>query len=211
VRTVVVYVHGLWLSGIEGGLLRRRLARDLDAETRAFSYPSVRRDVTRNAQSLATYLGDISADTLHLVGHSLGGLVILKLFESGAAAAFAPGRIVLLGSPLQGSLTARNVAGLPFGRKILGVGVHEELLAPRDRRWGQRRELAVIAGNLSIGLGRLVGRHRAPSDGTVFLDETRLDGAAQHLVLPVTHTGLPFSAEVARQTGEFLRSGRFSR
>ena len=39
--TVVVYLHGLWLTGIEGGILRKRLAKTLNAETRAFSYPSV--------------------------------------------------------------------------------------------------------------------------------------------------------------------------
>jgi pimeloyl-ACP methyl ester carboxylesterase len=208
-RTVVVYVHGLWLTGIEGGLLRRRLARDLDAETRSFSYPSVNSTVTANAQALGKFLLELRADTVHLVGHSLGGLVILKMFEGAHGAALPPGRIVLLGSPLNGSHTAHNLARLPFGKKIMGRGVHEELLTARERRWDGQRDLGVIAGNLSVGLGRLVGAHRTPSDGTVFVDETRLPGISQHLVLPVSHTGLPFSGAVARQAGAFLRAGVF--
>jgi len=209
-NTVAVYVHGLWLTGLEGGLLRKRLARDLDAETRSFAYPSVISSITDNARALAKFLLETRADTLHLVGHSLGGLVILKLFELGYDNSVAPGRIVLLGSPLAGSRAAENLARLPFGRKILGRGVHEELLSARQRRWNGRRELGVIAGNLSIGLGRLVGATGAPSDGTIFVDETRLAGISQHLVLRVSHTGLPLSPEVARQTGAFLRTGCFA-
>ena len=44
--TVVVYVHGLWHSGGEGLLLRRRLAQDVAADARAFSYPSVGANAT---------------------------------------------------------------------------------------------------------------------------------------------------------------------
>jgi len=208
-RTVVVYVHGLWLTGIEGSLLRRRLARDLNAETRAFSYASVNSTVTANARALAAFLLALRADTVHLVGHSLGGLVILKMFEGGDGALLPPGRIVLLGSPLNGSRTAENLARLPLGKKILGRGIHEELLTPRERSWHGQRDLGIIAGNLSLGLGRLVGVHRTPSDGTVFVDETRLSGVSQHLVLRVSHTGLPFAASVARQVGAFLRAGSF--
>src|SRR5277367_6076788 len=108
-RTVVVYVHGLWQRGGEALLLRRRLSQALRAEAPAFSYPSVTADAASNARALAAYLSAIDADALHLVGHSLGGLVILKLFESDAGAQLPPGRIVLLGSPLRGSRTAHNV------------------------------------------------------------------------------------------------------
>jgi hypothetical protein len=208
--TVAVYVHGLWLTGFEGGLLRKRLARDLDAQTRAFSYASVVSTMTDNAQALAKFLLGIRADTLHLVGHSLGGLVILKLFEQGFDAGLPPGRIVLMGSPLAGSRAAHNLARLPFGRRILGRGVEEELLNARTRRWNGQRELGVIAGNLGIGLGRLVGASGAPGDGTIFVEETKLAGISEHLVLRVSHTGLPLSPEVARQTGAFLRTGRFA-
>jgi pimeloyl-ACP methyl ester carboxylesterase len=207
--TVVVYVHGLWLNGLEGILLRRRLARKLNAQTRAFSYASVTAKVSDNACALAGYLRAIRSDHLHLVGHSLGGLVILRLFELSEETDLPPGRIVLLGSPLNGSLTARNVARLPLGKMIVGSGAYDELLTTHQRRWDGQRELGVIAGNLSIGLGRLVGVHRSPSDGTVFVEETRLAGPVEHRVLPVSHTGLPLSATVARQTGQFLATGHF--
>ncbi len=207
--TVVVYVHGLWLSGLEGGLLRRRLAQELNAETRAFSYASVKSSVSANAEALGKFLSAQRADTLHLVGHSLGGLVILKLFERGAADSLPPGRMVFLGSPLNGSRAALNLARLPLGKMLLGRGVHEELLSPRERRWRGQRDLGVIAGSLSVGLGKLVGTRGAPNDGTIFVDETRLPGISQHLVVPVSHTGLPFSQAVARQTGAFLHSGKF--
>jgi pimeloyl-ACP methyl ester carboxylesterase len=211
VDTVVVYVHGLWLSGNEAGILLRRLSRELNAKTRAFSYSSVTSTITDSAQALGKFLTEQRAETLHLVGHSLGGLVILKLFENGGGQRLPPGRIVLLGSPLNGSRAALNLARLPFGRKIMGRGVHEELLTQRQRRWAGQRDLAVIAGNVGIGLGRLVGVHGAPSDGTIFVEETRLPGISQHLVVRISHTALPFSSVVARQTAAFLSHGSFIR
>jgi pimeloyl-ACP methyl ester carboxylesterase len=213
VSTVIVYVHGLWVTGREAFWLRRRLEQDLEAKTLTFPYPSVTTDATSNARALAKFLAALGAETLHLVGHSLGGLVILKLFEEGAdaPARLPPGRIVLLGSPLRGSRAARNLARLPFGKKIMGLGATEELLASRARRWNGARDLGVIAGDLGFGLGRLVGTLGGASDGTILVEETELDGAADHVVLRVSHTGMLFSAAVARAAGAFLSTGRFSR
>jgi pimeloyl-ACP methyl ester carboxylesterase len=209
--TVIVYVHGLWQRGAESIWLRRRLTQDLQADARVFSYPSVVADGTANARALAAFLAAVRADTLHVVGHSLGGLVILKAFDAEPAMAprWPPGRIVLLGSPVRGSRTAQNLARLPFGKKIMGVCVGEELLAPRERRWNGSREIGVIAGDLGIGLGRLVGPLEGASDGTVLIEETRLEGAADRVILRVSHTGMLFSAAVARAAGAFLNTGRF--
>ncbi len=210
-KTVIVYVHGLWQSGGEAVLLRRRLALDLDAHAVAFSYPSVAVNASANARALAEHLAAIRADTLHLVGHSLGGLVILKAFDEDAAkhGQLPPGRIVLLGSPLRGSRTARNLARLPFGKKIMGASVVEELLQPRERLWSGSRDLGIIAGESGFGLGRLVGKLGGPSDGTVLIEETQLAGAADRMQLRVSHTGMLFSAAVARAAGGFLKTGRF--
>ncbi len=55
-RTVVMYVHGLWMTGLEGGLLRRRLANSLNAHTPVFHYPSERAGIDANAAALAEQL-----------------------------------------------------------------------------------------------------------------------------------------------------------
>ncbi len=207
----MVYVHGLWQRGAESFLLRRRLAQQLQADARTFSYPSIAADAGTNARALVKFLAAIRADTLHLVGHSLGGLVILRLFEEDAAvrAWLPPGRIVLMGPPLQGSRTAQNLARLPLGKTILGRSAGEELLLPRGRRWAVARDLGVIAGSLERGMGRLLGKLEGPNDGTVLVAETQLVGAEEHVVLPVSHTGMVFSRQVANAAAAFLKTGKF--
>jgi pimeloyl-ACP methyl ester carboxylesterase len=209
VSTVVVYVHGLWLPGQESFLLRRRLGRALAADTHSFVYSSVGASVDANAMTLYRYLLDIRAEIVHLVAHSLGGLVILKLFEFGGVEQLAPGRIVLLGAPVQGSWSARRLARSSLGRHMMGDAA-EALIATRPRRWDGARELGVIAGNRAMGIGRLLGPMGAPNDGTVLVGETALPGATQQLLLPVSHSEMPFSSRVARQTIAFLRDGRFA-
>jgi hypothetical protein len=78
-----------------------------------------------------------------------------------------------------------------------------------EPRWTGGRDLGVIAGDLAVGLGRLLGRMGAPNDGTVWLDEADLPGAAEQLRLRVSHSGMVYSAEVARQVAAFLKDGRF--
>lgn len=217
---VVVYVHGLWLNGWEAVVLRRRLGAALGAETRSFVYSSVGESLAANAAALGGYLSRIEAQTVHVVAHSLGGLVTLALFESwgggeacGTAArgALAPGRIVLLGSPVCGSQTARRLARLPLGRRMLGATARDALLQTRECRWAGARELGVIAGDLPVGLGRVLGPMGAPSDGTVLVSETRVAGATDELTLPVSHAGLPYAASVVAATAAFLSTGRFTR
>ncbi len=219
-RTVVVYVHGLWFNGWESVLLRQRLSRQLNCTAVSFPYSSLGVGLEENARALTAFLGGLNADIVHLVGHSMGGAVILELFGSSVgrstpghtrpAAKLPPGRIVLLGSPVRGSRAARNLARLPFGRRMLGLTAHDALLPERDRQWRGERELGIIAGTLPVGFGRFMASFDAPSDGTVLVEETRITGAKQHLNLRSTHSGMVYSRLIARQVASFLRDGRFA-
>lgn len=214
-RTVIVYVHGLWLNGWESVLLRHRLSRHLNCTALSFRYSSVGAGLAENARALGVFLAGIETQTLHLVGHSLGGLVILDLFGNGAArtgeatASLPPGRIVLLGSPVRGSRAARNLSRRPLGRRILGRTAHEALLPECERQWLGEREIGIIAGTVPMGFGRFMGSFDSPSDGTVLVAETQLVGAKQHLSLRTTHTGMVYSPKVARCVARFLRDGVF--
>jgi hypothetical protein len=68
----------------------------------------------------------------------------------------------------------------------------------------------MIAGTRPFGLGRLLGQSAEDTDGTVALAETEAPCVSSRIVLPVSHTGLLYSAEVARQVCTFLESGRFA-
>jgi len=204
---IVVFVHGLWMSGHESILLRRELRESLDARIEVFTYRSVANDMEENARGLSEFLAGLRASRLDLIGHSLGGLVILKCLEDYPLD--IPGRVVLLGTPLQGSVAARSLEKIPILGNMLGRGITQESDRQTPRRWGGGREVGVIAGNLPVALGQLFAPLRGAHDGTVTVEETHLPGAADHIVLPVSHTGMMVSSKVAHQCAFFLNHGRF--
>jgi pimeloyl-ACP methyl ester carboxylesterase len=207
-REAVVVVHGLWMIGSVMGLLRRRLQpRGFDVET--FGYASIRDGLESNAAKLAEFLARVPGDTVHLVGHSLGCVVIRALLEWHSLA--RPGRIVCLGPPFAGSVTAERVSRLPGGSHLLGLSMRDLLARGGFATAPPGREIGIVAGSIGIGLGLLFGRFDGPNDGMVTVTETRLAGAADHIVLPVAHTSLLWSREVARQAEHFIRVGKFDR
>ncbi len=202
----VVLVHGLWLTGVESALLRRRLS-GLGFNVQQFSYRTVRAGLEENVRDLHAFVTALAAPVVHLVGHSLGGLVILRLNERYTD--LPPGRSVVLASPVGGSQAAEGLARRAWGRRILGRCLAEAVLKRPAWRAGGR-ETGVIAGGLGIGLGRLFATFDGPHDGTVAVSETRLADAIAHRVLAVSHLSLLFSREVAAEVAHFLEFGRFS-
>lgn len=203
----VVFVHGLYMTGLELGMLRRRVSQ-AGFDTRQFRYHTVLEPVRANAQQLADYIAGLDSDTVHLVGHSLGGLVILRMFESGAT--IPPGRVVLMGSPVRGSVAARSMTEKNWGW-LLGQSGPDGLAEEHEPVWNQRRELGVLIGTGGTGFGlprpELTGVH----DGVVTAEETRLPGATDQIALDVRHTSMLFRPEVAVQVIAFLKTGKFER
>jgi alpha-beta hydrolase superfamily lysophospholipase len=205
----IIYVHGLWMNGADGLMLRRRLMRDSGMKTHAFHYRSVAGSMSEIAVRLAEFARGLHAERLHFVGHSLGGLVIYRTLEH--VTDLPPGRVVFLGVPAVASRAALGAAErLASASKLLGRCVAEELLTEQSRYWRFDRQLGVIAGTRRVGLGHLFAPLDGDNDGTVAVNETRLPGATDFVTLPVGHMGLLMSARVARETCRFLKDGRFS-
>jgi pimeloyl-ACP methyl ester carboxylesterase len=203
----VVYVHGLWMTGVESIWLRRRLTRQRGYRFQVFSYPSVSGTLEQILAALRDTIAAQDAPQVHLVGHSLGGVLIQRCLERYPMR--QPGRVVFLGTPAAGSRAARRLARLPGGRRMLGATSTAELLSAQPRAWDRQRELGIIAGTLPLGFGRLLLQFDEDNDGTVAVSETKIAGAAAFLPLRTTHSGLLWSAQVARETGSFLEYGRF--
>ena len=203
----VVLVHGLWLSGWSLYVLGQRLAR-YGFETCPFSYPSVSQNLLQNAERLQRFLVHLERPLVHLVGHSLGGIVIRALFHQHPAQ--PPGRIVTLGAPHGGSYPASVLVRTALGRKITGRSM-QQLLAGMPTHWRPvDRDIGVIAGDISIGMGRLFPRFPRPNDGVVSAAEAQLPGATDITTLHVSHTAMVVSSQVAHQVCWFLKHGRFA-
>lgn len=209
----VVLLHGIWMPGSVMWLVKRRLEEDGSFAGHLFSYPSVSDTLEENAARLHAFVRDRSFDRVHFVGHSLGGIVALKMLASFDDV--PPGRVVCLGSPLAGSRPADMLQHSTWGRRLAGRTLHEGVIAEPATRWArpvtEEREVGIIAGTLPVGLGRLVASFDGDNDGTVAVEETRLEGAQDHLCLPVSHTTLATSRQVADQVAAFLKRGEFLR
>lgn len=204
----VVYVHGLWMPGDESLILRRRLAHDFALTLHAFRYSAAATTMSVIAARLESFVQQLNASELHFVGHSLGGLVIYRFLERFPAQ--PPGRVVFLGTPCVASRAAQSAGRFAPVAHLMGHSVAEELLQPRTRHWTQPRPLGIVAGSQPLGVGQLLAQFDEPNDGTIAVRETRMPGATDHIVLPVSHLGMLVSARVAREVGLFLTQGHFS-
>ena len=121
------------------------------------------------------------------------------------------GRVVMLSPPNQGSEIVDAFSESPLLRSFLG---------PAGTRLGTdaagiasqlppiRFSVGVIAGDRSLNpLGSWL--IPGPDDGKVGVGRTKLDGAADFIVLSATHTFIMNRADVAEEVTYFLRQGRF--
>ena len=204
----VVYVHGLWMPGEESLILRHRLSNEFGLTLQAFRYSAASATMSDITERLESWVRELKAPAVHFVGHSLGGLVIHRFLERFPDQ--PPGRVVFLGTPCVASRVAQRASRFAPIAHLMGPSVAEELLQPHERRWEQARPLGIIAGSQPIGVGQLLADFTEENDGTVAVSETRMPGATDHIVLPVSHLGMLLSARVARETGSFLTHGRFT-
>ena len=104
----VVYVHGLWMSGGESLLLRRRLSREFGMDVHPFRYATASSTMTEITSRLQSFVRGLEASRLHFVGHSLGGLVIYRFLERYPKQ--PPGRVVV-GQMIDAAYESRGIGG----------------------------------------------------------------------------------------------------
>jgi len=197
----VVLVPGLWMPTVLMAVFAARLSRG-GFVTRRFGYWG-REPLEANIERLARY---IDGRCVHLVGHSLGGVLIFDLLR--AYPELRCGSVVLLGAPVRGCYAGRRLGKAAIGRWMMGGS------APRwnecDAAWRRREPLGVIAGTRPLGLGRALGALPGENDGVVRVEETAVDGMSEQVLLPLGHSWLPLSRRVSCMAIQFLKTGRFA-
>ena len=204
--TTVVLLSGLWTPAWVMRYYERHL-RQAGFRCARFRYASARASLEDNSRRLAAFVRNLDAPRVHLVGHSLGGIVA---FHAAATHALTQvRRIVMVGSPYGECYAARALARWRIGRWMLGKTVPQWLQCAKPPV-PPGVEVGVVAGTRPVGLGRLVAPDLPlPHDGVVRVEETRVPGMTAYVEVPVNHIGMVWSRQVAQLLTDFLLHGRF--
>lgn len=193
---LVVLLHGLGRTPRSLARMDRALSA-AGFETLRLGYRSMQAPIEQHARRVATRLGELPMPRrLSFVSHSLGGLIVRQLFSFDEPWRSALSRVVMLAPPNNGASLAsildrggllRGIMGPSFAQ--IAEGFAETLPIPDV-------PFAIFAGDLAGPLG----------DGLLRVEETRLEGAAEHHVVPAIHTFIMNHPAVIRGTTAFLRA-----
>lgn len=203
----IIILHGLYMHGLVMQPLSQKL-RKLGYETQVLSYNTVAIDESSLFDSIDHSLNPLTTNVL--VGHSLGGLMIKRYLANRKPSTSLISHVVAIGSPLKGASIVGRIQDLGLGA-ILGNSPHYGLNR-HDDAWAFPQKLGSIAGTMPIGARPLLIRNdNTMSDGTVTVEETRLDGMQDHIEVEQTHTSLIYNAFVPQQIDHFIRTDYFRR
>ncbi|MCI0358954.1 MAG: alpha/beta hydrolase [Planctomycetaceae bacterium] len=214
----VVTLHGLGRSRDAMAMLGKETTAGTDATWINVSYASSRRSLDDHAQSLARVLSHLDGiEQIDFVCHSLGNLVVRRYL--GEASLAEPRwktdprikRMVMLGPPNNGAQLARlfkdnKLFGLvtgPSGKQLaLPQGDVQKQLATPTFEFGI---IAGSCGELSQSNPVVAG----DDDLIVAVEETRLAGASDFLIVPTWHATMLRDEHVCQCAARFLKEGYF--
>lgn len=201
----VILIHGLWMRGFVL-LPHQRWLRVEGFSVRKFSYSSWRLGLADNVRSLSSFISETPGSVIHLVAHSLGGMVALKMLSQEHDVRIH--RAVLLGTPYAGCHCGSTLTSHPVLAPLVGHTFEDWFSQPRPVL-PFAVEIGIIAGTHSVSFGRLISGLACPNDGLVAVDETRIAAAQDSIALNVSHSGMLVSRACAVQISNFLRTGYF--
>ena len=211
----VVFLHGI--SRSFRSLIPMQKAVDAAGfATRNIGYPSRHKALSALADDIHPAIApfaEANEGCTHFVCHSMGGLLARVYLARHRPARL--GRVVMLGTPNGGSEIADVMKNwLPYRLYFGPAG--QQLVTARDATTeallpAVDYPVGIIAGDRS--LDPITSRFMLPGadDGRVTVARTKLDGMADHVVIPASHAFMIKNKEAIAQTVAFLKDGRFRR
>lgn len=204
----VVVVHGFLMKSPVMGVLGSRLAAQ-GYTPLYFNYRTLHFDRQRTLSRLEKLCEGL--DEVYFVGHSMGGLVIRQFLQDKTDDKFKA--VVTLGTPHKSSRFAQVIYNSGMN-SLFGLNEHSGLISTLHEWNNKVIKIGSIAGQSPRGLFSLYQKIKREKsfghDGTVFIEET-IGNFDDHLVVDVSHTGLVYSSDVARQVGYFFDNFIFFR
>ena len=217
-KKVVLVLHGLVRSRDSMSGMAQYLAADHDYSVLNLSYASTRVPLADHAAALQRVVSRLDGvEEINFVAHSMGNLVVRHFLGDQLIAARGLGidprirRIVMLAPPNGGANLAKRFQNNVVFQVVFGTSGQQ-----LGKQWDDLEtrlavppcEFGIVAGGSEDGEGRnplLDG----DDDLVVSVEETRLAGARDFVVLPAVHTLIMDHPQAREYTKRFLDEGYF--
>jgi pimeloyl-ACP methyl ester carboxylesterase len=208
-KEIIDLLHGLGRSNTSMWLLASRL-EDAGYYVQRVGYSSLHQNPDEILKDISSQINQCCqkhAQSVHFVGHSLGGLMVRAYLQNSQVDKL--GRVVLLGTPNKGTEAADY-----FSNSWL-----MEILGPTAKALGTDADsfprsleapyypVGIIAGELKSKFND----HVIPGkdDGLVSVEATKIDDMTDFIIIETGHSRMRYNSEVADQTIEFIKNGVF--
>lgn len=213
----VILVHGMCRSAGTMESMAKTL-RKAGYTTTILDYPSRKKTVRKLSDEHLAPAVEMSkkqgAAKIHFVTHSLGGILVRDYLARRSLPEL--GRVVMLAPPNQGSEVVDRLGHWKAFKVING---------PAGRQLGTREGSVPVAlgalGAVHYSVGVIAGDRTinpinscmipGSDDGKVSVENTKLEGMADHVVLHCTHPMIMKRPDAIRQTLHFLQQGKFDK
>lgn len=209
----VVLLHGLARSSLSMNPMQEALD-EAGYVTANIDYPSRDYEIAELAtiavgDGLAQCRKHDDLSGIHFVTHSLGGILVRQYLSEHRIEEL--GRVVMMGPPNQGSAAADELEGVPGFDLING---------PAGQQLGKGKDSVPLAlGPVDFELGVIAGDRTIdpitsavlddPDDGRVSVDDTRVEGMDDFVIVHHSHAFMMRMRRVIDLTIAFLRTGNF--
>lgn len=202
-KEIIILLHGMGRTRASMLILRQRL-KNAGYRVLNFPYNPARKSLDEISEEFIAFIKSrVAPARYHLIGHSLGNVIIRNAFKLGYPDGL--GRIVMLAPPNHPSHLAKKLKTNPVytwitgdsGQKVSAAAFYRQLPIPTV-------EFGVIAGDRGPRLN-----FSEPNDSVVRVQATKLAGMSDFIVVHHLHSFIMNSQDTADYCLLFLRTGHF--
>lgn len=199
----IYFVHGLWGFSAEYIKIRHALKKE-GFQTEMFTYNSVEKPLAESAERLMNKIKKDKSDTISIVCHSMGGLVVRAMLQQAELIPDFPTiyRIVMIAPPNKGAVSANSLYKKRFYRFVMGVNLKHICTFPTSLS-----QTLPVPKNIEIGI--IAGNVKNNYDGEIKVEETKLGVEKDFAVVKSHHIFILQKKATINYALNFLKNGKF--
>ena len=201
----IVVAHGLFMRKEVMSFIVRSFEKK-GYKVYNFNY-NTRNFTGQTIENFKEFVNKIQEPNVYFIGHSLGGILIRRYFET-YRPKFNDTCIVTLGTPHKGTSFGRKVNTSVFS-SILGQSTNSGMLEGLGDWDETLADLGCVVGTMNVGLNTIFNNKKNAGDGTVLALEAVCENAKAIVNINSNHTALIYKNKTIEYIDKFIKSRNF--